>query len=254
MGRPEFDRKTAYIKKGEVWFDDGREEALVSYIKSHPHADSFQNKPHIILSVIDEFARTKDFMMTVGQYKGAVVTDLIAKERPQTIVEMGGYTGYSALLFGSALRDAWNGVEGAKPRYYSLEMSEKFAGIIRELVKLAGLDHVVTVVTGKAEDGLRELREDFKLETADMFFIDHYKPAYVGDLQRAEDLGLVRKGTWVVADNVVLPGAPGYLEYVRGTAKGEGIRKHVYESRLEESWEPTGEEDGLEVSKCIEVR
>jgi hypothetical protein len=39
---------------------------------------------------------------------------------------------------------------------------------------------------------------------------------YLTDLQLMEKLGIVKKGTVVAADNVVYPGAPGYLEYVQG--------------------------------------
>ena len=49
--------------------------------------------------------------------------------------------------------------------------------------------------------------------------LDHAKECYLPDLQALERLGLVAPGTVVVADNVVYPGAPGYLEYV-GTMSG----------------------------------
>ena len=37
---------------------------------------------------------------------------------------------------------------------------------------------------------------------------------YLSDLQLMEKLGVVTKGTLVAADNVIYPGAPGFLEYV----------------------------------------
>jgi catechol O-methyltransferase len=50
-----------------------------------------------------------------------------------------------------------------------------------------------------------------------MMFLDHYKPAYATDLQLCESLGLIVKGTALAADNVIQPGNPPYLNYVRSS-------------------------------------
>ncbi len=52
-----------------------------------------------------------------------------------------------------------------------------------------------------------------------MMFLDHYKPAYTTDLKLCEKLGLIHKGTVLAADNVIKPGNPPYLEYVRSSTK-----------------------------------
>lgn len=106
-------------------------------------------------------------------------------------------------------------------------------------------------------------------------FLDHYKPAYTPDLKLCEQLGLIKPGSVLAADNVIKPGNPPYLEYVRSSVaekkqregggdgkegfgeryskqyakrQGEeeldlevrGVPGLVYESRLVESFEPTG--------------
>ena len=53
---------------------------------------------------------------------------------------------------------------------------------------------------------------------ADMVFFD-CKECYLPDLKRFEEAGLIQPGTVVVADNVVYPGAPDFLDYV-DTARG----------------------------------
>jgi len=90
----------------------------------------------------------------------------------------------------------------------------------------------------------------------------------------------------LVADNVIKPGNPPYLEYVRSSVEqkrrelaeggekddleegfgrtarqyggleklgteGVGNPNLIYESRLIESFEPTGVPDGLEVTRCL---
>jgi hypothetical protein len=48
-------------------------------------------------------------------------------------------------------------------------------------------------------------------------FLDHYKPAYTTDLKLCEQLKLVGPGSVLAADNVIKPGNPPYLAYVRST-------------------------------------
>ena len=65
-----------------------------------------KGSPETVLTAIDEFGCTKDFLMNVGREKGHAVTDIIARQKPTTLLEIGGYVGFSALLFGNELRKA----------------------------------------------------------------------------------------------------------------------------------------------------
>lgn len=49
--------------------------------------------------------------------------------------------------------------------------------------------------------------------------MDHYKPAYENDLKVCEELGLIKKGTVIIADDVdlVKKQAPGYFKYVHSS-------------------------------------
>lgn len=205
--------------------------------------------------------------MNVGELKGKIVTDLILETKPQVMIELGGYCGYSTILFGAAVRDV-----GGK-KYYSLERSPKFAKVIETLVEFAGLKDFIEVVVGPSNEGIKTLHER-GLKGIDMMFLDHYKPAYTSDLKLCEDLGLIKKGTVLAADNVIKPGNPPYLEYVRASVEQKRKRlnqkakadtdsfgsRHaaqygeveklgdvkgnpdiLYESRLVHSFEPTGE-------------
>ena len=147
--------------------------------------------------------------MNVGEDKGRIVTKLIAKEKPITMVELGGYVGYSAIIFGEAFRNAGGG------SYYSLEQSPEFAAVAMALVDLAGLSDVVKIVIGNSADSIQRLYDEGRLMEINLLFIDHYKPAYTTDLMLCEHLGLVRPVSVIVADNVLFPGNPQYLEYVR---------------------------------------
>lgn len=138
---------------------------------------------------------------------------MIAEEKPQTVVELGGYLGYSAILFADAMRR--NSKPDQQLRVFSLEMSAEFSTIARELIEIAGLSDIVTVVTGPAEESLRKLHKEGTLTSVDFLFLDHVEDLYVADFKVAEELGFFHKGTVIAADNVVKPGAPEYRTLVR---------------------------------------
>ncbi|MBV8930640.1 MAG: O-methyltransferase, partial [Mycobacteriaceae bacterium] len=73
-------------------------------------------------------------------------------------------------------------------------------------------------VVGTIGDGGRTLQalaaEGFAAGTLDFLFIDHDKSAYLTDLQSILDRGWLHRGSIVVADNIRMPGAPKYREYM----------------------------------------
>jgi len=83
---PSFDEKKAYAGKTETFFDDGREIELLHYIYSKPDLEEIRDSPSRVLQAIDEYARTKKYLMNVGEDKGRIVSDLIAEVKPQTMV------------------------------------------------------------------------------------------------------------------------------------------------------------------------
>ncbi|KIW57726.1 hypothetical protein PV05_02289 [Exophiala xenobiotica] len=283
---PEFDPQKKYQEQEETFFDDGREIELLHFVYNKSNIDNIRGSPTKVLAAIDEFARTQKYLMNVGEDKGRIVTELIADVKPQVMVELGGYIGYSCILFGDAVRKA-----GGK-RYFSLERNPEFAAVISSLVDLAGLGDIVKVVVGSSDASIKRLHAAGNLKFINLMFLDHYKPAYTTDLKLCEELGLVGIGTVLAADNVIIPGNPPYLEYVRSTVeekrrasklastvngvdtrfadktakqyhKREGEAKLdetrignpglVYESRLVNSWEPSGVPDGIEITKCVGI-
>ncbi|KAL4899613.1 hypothetical protein BDW74DRAFT_188992 [Aspergillus multicolor] len=273
--KPTFDTSTAYAPQEETsFFDDGREIDLLHFIYSHPDLESIRGSPQRVLDAIDEYARTKKYLMNVGEAKGRIVSDLIQEVKPEVMVELGGYVGYSCILFGAAVRACGGS------RYFSLEMNPEFAAVIMALVELAGLADIVKVVVGPSDASLARLYTNGVLTHIDLMFLDHYKPAYTTDLKLCEELKLITPGSVLAADNVIKPGNPPYLEYVRasveekkrklrdaggglangGSMPGKAVDQYkdksgfgamklnqsvgnpglVYESRLVESFEPTG--------------
>lgn len=250
----------AYQPQEDVYFNDGREIALLHYVYSHPSLEEIRGNPDGVLRVIDEFGRKQKYLMNIGEYKARTVVELIKKEKPKIMVELGGYVGYSAIAFAAALREA-----GGK-RYFSIEYNPEFGAVISSLVDLAGLGDLVTVAIGSSSDCLRRLQRDSTLQHIDLLFLDHLKPLYTTDLKLCEELHLVGPGSVYAADNVVKPGNPPYLEYVRSSVsqKKQSLSNHagdgpagrpelVYDSRFVEGWEPSGVPDALEITTCVGI-
>jgi len=271
-----------YKQKTDVWFDDGREERLLEFVKARINSNSTKLAQDVI-RLIDEFGVKEAYMMNVGSRKGSIVTDLIKKHRPSTMIELGSYVGYSTVLFADALKQ-----NGGK-EYISFERDQKFAYVASEMVRMAGLERIVRFVVGSSSDGLVKEQREGRLARADMVFLDHYKPAYVKDLKILESLGAVQEGSVLAADNVIEPGNPTYLAYVRASPEEKrkwagqtsmsisteafpdrtvnqyrkeyaidetelpGLPGILYESQIVHSHEPTGVPDGIEITVCKSI-
>lgn len=85
----EFDQKKAYADQEEdVFFDDGREIELLHFIHGKPNINEIRGSPEKVLATIDEYGRTKKYLMNVGEDKGRIVCDLIADVKPQIMVSL----------------------------------------------------------------------------------------------------------------------------------------------------------------------
>jgi len=112
------------------------------------------------------------------------------------ILEIGTLGGYSAIWLGRALpKDG---------RLLTLERDPKHAEVARANLERAGLAKVAEVRIGRAVDSLRKLAAEGG-DRFDLVFIDADKPSYPDYLEWS--LKLSRRGTVIVADNVVRGGA-----------------------------------------------
>lgn len=192
-----------------------------------------KGNPKKIIQAIDHFGCNEQLLITIGRDKGRVMADLIREHKPRTMVELGGYVGYSAIFFADELRSA---CPGQRVHYWSLELHSEFAEIARELIEIAGLSDIVTVVVGFSSDSLRQLKKDGQLDQIDVLYLDHNEgELYVKDTSLGEELALFRPGSHIVADNCLIPGAPAYRAYVRGNAKFEskGVKGLTIPGELE---------------------
>ena len=56
------------------------------------------------------------------------------------------------------------------------------------------------------------LKQKRLLSHIDFLFIDHKKDLYTADLEIIENNQMLKPGSFVIADNIIIPGAPEYLK------------------------------------------
>jgi caffeoyl-CoA O-methyltransferase len=111
------------------------------------------------------------------------------------ILEVGTLAGYSTIWLARALpKDG---------RLITLEFDPKHADVAQKNITRAGLDAIVEIRIGKALDTLPQIETE-GIGPFDMIFIDADKSPYTEYFQWA--LRLSRKGTLIVADNVIREG------------------------------------------------
>ncbi|KAI3428022.1 hypothetical protein D9Q98_006408 [Chlorella vulgaris] len=171
-----------------------------------------------VLSAIDRFAGFYP-MYRCGPEKGAILESLVARQRPQLALELGTFMGYGAARISRQLPPGG--------RLITIEAGEEQAEVARQVLQLCGVEtgegpgarvQVVNGLSGDVLPRLRELAGTAAGLAAGLVFLDHCKPCYLPDLISMERLGLVQAGTVVVADNVLVPGAPDYLAHVGADA------------------------------------
>lgn len=175
--------------------------------------------------------------MTLGPEKRDHIINLFADaaglsaDGPKVFLEFGSYIGYSAVALGAAWRDLNS---GQKVSYFTFEKSPLLAAVTSSFVELAGLKDVVHVHVGPAFESIVRLVAEGKLEkgSVDYILLDHWKDLYIPDLQLCEELSLLRKGSVVLVDNILTPGAPEYLAYVKKEVAEKSKEGFGYETKM----------------------
>jgi len=132
----------------------------------------------------------------VSPVQGKLLQLLARSQGARRILEIGTLGGYSTIWLVRALPP-----DG---RLITLEANLKHAEVARANIKRAGLDHLVDLRVGPAQDTLPELLKE-SAAPFDFIFIDADKTGYPEYLKWS--LKLSRVGTMIIADNVVREGA-----------------------------------------------
>ena len=135
--------------------------------------------------------------MLSGHIQGRVLSMLSQMIQPKRILELGTFTGYSALCLAEGLTE-----DG---RLITIEHNDELEDMIRRNLALSPLGEKVELVIGDAKEELRRLGDEaMRQEFFDLVFIDADKKEYCDYLDLV--LPLMREGGWILADNTLWDG------------------------------------------------
>lgn len=171
-------------------------DTLYKYISEHstPQTEALEwieKQTHI---------RTNHARMLTGPVQGRFLKMLAGALSPARILEIGTFTGYSAVCLAMALPEDGH--------LDTLEVNDELEELILEGFSRAGLEKKISLVTGDAKETLAELRkeilEDGTRQKYDMAYIDADKREYPEYYRLVFDM--IRDGGYILADNVLWDG------------------------------------------------
>ena len=148
--------------------------------------------PPLLATIYQEtHASVPSPQMLSGHLQGRILAMFSRMLQPRSILEIGTYTGYSALCLAEGLQK--DGV------LHTIDNNTALARRVRNYFAQAGIQHQVQYHIGQALAIIPQLSETF-----DLVFIDADKKNYIHDYHLVLDR--VRPGGFILADNVLLGG------------------------------------------------
>src|SRR5215217_1021712 len=167
-------------------------EAIAVYLAEHSRQDA------VLARVEREIAGHPRARMQVSPDQGALLTILVRATRASNALEIGTFTGYSAICIARGLDAGGNGAGG---RLTCLEIDPDFAATAQRNIEDAGLGARVTIEVGPAEETLARMPEQ---PTYDFVFLDADKQAYADYYELV--LPRTTQGGLILIDNTLLGG------------------------------------------------
>ena len=135
--------------------------------------------------------------MQISPEQGQFMALLVELLGAQRTIEVGTFTGYSAMCVAKAMGDTG--------RTVALDVSEEFTAIARKHWALAGIEDRIDLRLGPADESLSAIIKAGEAGTYDFVFIDADKTGYDSYYESA--LSLLKPGGLVGIDNVLWGGA-----------------------------------------------
>ena len=166
--------------------------SLEEYIEQHSSGEN---------EVLEQIIRSTNVHvlnphMLSGQVQGRVLSFLSQMIRPKRILELGTFTGYSALCLAEGLPE--NG------ELVTIEHNDELEEIIRKNLSLSPLGKKIRLIIGDAKEVISGQLSAVSVQSFDLVFIDADKREYCAYWELVYDL--VRPGGWILADNTLWDG------------------------------------------------
>ena len=165
------------------------------------YAEAFTTpEPAVLARLYRETHLTQVYpQMLSGHLQGTLLRMLCLMLRPARVLEIGTFTGYSAIAMGLGMIQADYFVNPDGPYLHTIEVNPELEEGIKKHIREAGLEKRIILHIGEALDIIPSLNERW-----DLVFIDADKPNYLNYYRMV--LPLVIPGGYIVADNVLWDG------------------------------------------------
>lgn len=184
-------------------------------------------------------ARLSTYKMQISPEQGQFMGLLIELLQAKKTLDMGTYTGYSALVVALALPH-----DG---KVVACDVSEEWTAIAKRFWQEANMQNKIQLHLAQALETLEQLLKNGEAETFDFAFIDADKTNY--DAYYEKSLQLLRRGGLIAIDNVLWGGEVANTH--NHEASTEAIRalnlKLLNDERVSLSMIPIG--DGLSLAR-----
>ncbi|KAI1233015.1 hypothetical protein IHE44_0006205, partial [Lamprotornis superbus] len=198
--------------------NQSKEQRILNFVLQN----AVRGDPCSVVDTIDKYCSQKEWAMNVGNEKGKILDKTVEEVNPSVALELGTYCGYSAVRISRLLK--------AGARLLTVEFNPEFAAIAKQMIEFAGVQDKVKLLEGPSDEIIPQLKKKYEVDTLDFVFLDHWKDRYTPDTILLQECNLLRKGSVLLADNVIFPGAPDFLNYVR---KSPHFQCTNYPSHLE---------------------
>ncbi|MBQ8542456.1 MAG: O-methyltransferase [Bacteroidaceae bacterium] len=145
--------------------------------------------------------------MASGQVQGRLLKLLVKMMRPKRILEIGTYTGYSAICMAEGL--------DCDGKLFTFEIDDELEDFTRRWIEGSPVADKIVFTIGSALDIVPTLGEKF-----DLVFIDGNKREYTAYYELA--LAHLNEGGWILADNTLWDGW--VIDDKRQDAQTNGVR------------------------------
>lgn len=149
--------------------------------------------------------------MLSGHWQGRMLEMVTAMLRPKTVLELGTFTGYSAIAMAK-------GLELPDAVLHTVELNDELYDFAAEYIEKAGLRDRIVQHTGPALEVVPRLGLVF-----DLVFIDADKREYPAYYRMLMDGGLVHSGSIILADNVLWSGKVTQAEIAHNDRQTLGV-------------------------------
>lgn len=153
-------------------------------------------EPDVLRRLRAETAELPEANMQIGPEQGQFMALLVELLGATRTLEVGTFTGYSALVVAMALPD-----DG---RVIACDVSEEWTSIGRRYWEAAGQAHKIDLRLAPAAETLEGLVEEGRAGDFDFVFIDADKPGYATYYELGMEL--VRSGGLIAVDNTLWEG------------------------------------------------